>query len=152
MKNQIAWMSIALALSGCASIVSSTYEPVRITSKPSGAEYMIRNAKGQIIQTGKTPASIILKKSDGFFDGADYFVTYTKAGYQPGAAGINTKVSLWYALGNLTFGGPLGYLFVDPITGAMWTFGEEACDITLLPDYLRNYGRDDLSRADSSSD
>ena len=34
---------------------------------------------------------------------------------------IPYDVSGWYAGGNLFFGGLIGYLIVDPMTGAMWT-------------------------------
>jgi hypothetical protein len=37
----------------------------------------------------------------------------------------------WYLGGNLLFGGSIGYLIVDPVTGAMWTLAPEDINVTL---------------------
>ena len=44
-----------------------------------------------------------------------------KAGYRTSEVQISARIGGWYAFGNLLFGGLIGYLIVDPITGAMWT-------------------------------
>ena len=48
-------------------------------------------------------------------------MTFKKEGYVPYSAKIERGVDGWYILGNLFFGGLIGWLIVDPATGAMWT-------------------------------
>lgn len=124
---------LGLACSGCASIINSTSAPVAITSTPADAHFVIKNEDGREVHSGETPESVTLKKYNGYFDGADYTVTFTKPGYDPVTAQVNTTTSAAYALGNLVFGGLLGYLVVDPLSGAMWEFNPEELNVSLEP-------------------
>lgn len=108
-------------LSGCASIVSKSDYPVSISSQPEGAEISIKNREGESVFSGKTPTTINLKASAGFFKGENYAVTFKKEGYISHTAQIERGVDGWYIAGNLVFGGLVGWLIVDPATGAMWT-------------------------------
>ncbi|USD62145.1 hypothetical protein J4N45_05020 [Vibrio sp. SCSIO 43140] len=106
-------------LSGCATIVSKDTYPLNIASQPTQARYEIKNEDGTTIDQGTTPSTITLNASNGFFDGADYTITYTKDGFEPVTHTITSKVDGWY-VGNILFGGFIGLLIVDPATGAMW--------------------------------
>jgi len=122
MRNILSLMAIvALITSGCASIVSKSEYPVSISSDPAGVEIAIENREGYRIYEGKTPATITLKAGAGYFKGETYTVTFKADGYTPHSAQIQRDVDGWYILGNLVFGGLIGYLIVDPATGAMWT-------------------------------
>ncbi len=44
-----------------------------------------------------------------------------KEGYVKQVVSIESRVDGWYIVGNLFFGGLLGYLIIDPATGTMWT-------------------------------
>ncbi|MEW6291598.1 MAG: hypothetical protein AB1545_17315, partial [Thermodesulfobacteriota bacterium] len=44
---------------------------------------------------------------------------------------VESKANGWYILGNLLFGGLIGYLIVDPATGAMWNLTPDKIDTTL---------------------
>ncbi len=113
---------IAVAfLTGCASIVSKSDYPVNISSQPEGAEISIKNRVGENVFAGKTPTTINLKAGAGFFKGENYTVTFKKDGYTPHTAQIERSVDGWYIAGNFVFGGLIGWLIVDPATGAMWT-------------------------------
>lgn len=57
---------------------------------------------------------------------------FSKPGYAKHSAQIHRGLNGWYLFGNLFFGGLLGYLVVDPLTGAMWTLDEEV-EASLLP-------------------
>ena len=105
----------------CASIVSKSEYPVSISSKPEGADISIVNRAKENIFVGKTPTTVVLKAGAGFFKGEDYTVTFMKEGYTPHTAQIKRGVDGWYIAGNLFFGGLIGWLIVDPATGAMWT-------------------------------
>jgi hypothetical protein len=108
-------------LSGCASIVSKSDYPVSISSQPDGAEISIKNRAGESVFSGKTPTTINLKAGAGFFKGENYTVTFKREGYIPHTAQIERGVDGWYIAGNFVFGGLIGWLIVDPATGAMWT-------------------------------
>jgi hypothetical protein len=124
--------SIALALCGCASIVSKSNWPVTFSSNPSGARITITNEKnGQAIHVGETPASVVLKSGAGFFRSARYRVDYSKPGYTPTTAYLSPSINGWY-FGNLLFSGVIGFLIVDPATGAMFRLPAD-CAASLSP-------------------
>ncbi|KAA6209276.1 hypothetical protein [Avibacterium paragallinarum] len=120
---KVAFLSSALALTGRATIVSDSKYPVLIKSEPSGAEFTIKNAKGEIISRGTTPHTVILKAGDGYFKKAQYTITFRK-GKSISTVDVTPKVDGWY-IGNLLFGGLVGLLIVDPITGAMYKLPAE---------------------------
>lgn len=109
----------SVLLTSCASIVSKSNYPISINSVPSNAKITITDKKQQIIYTGNTPADLKLKASAGFFSKASYLVKYEKEGYEPKIVPINFKLDGWY-IGNILFGGFIGWLIVDPATGAMY--------------------------------
>lgn len=119
------------ACTGCASIVSKSNYPVNITSQPSDADITIVNKKGRVVYEGKTPTIVDLKAGAGFFQGQDYVVTFNKDGYETQTAQIERKLDNWYLFGNIAVGGFIGWLIVDPITGAMWVL--EDVNVNLQP-------------------
>ena len=110
---------------GCASIVSKSQYPVTITSQPSGASISVVDETGKTILKGTTPTTVTLAAGAGFFKGKDYTVTFTKPGYTQHTATLRRGLDAWYILGNIVFGGLIGWLVVDPITGAMWTLPDD---------------------------
>lgn len=94
--------------------------PVNINSQPDGAEITITDEAGNNVYTGTTPTTVTLKTKRGYFKGKDYTVTFKKSGYDSHSAVISRKADGWYIFGNLLFGGLVGWLIVDPVTGAMW--------------------------------
>ena len=46
---------------------------------------------------------------------------------------VDANVNGWYIAGNLVFGGLVGYLVVDPLTGAMWTLDTKDINVTMEP-------------------
>ena len=117
---------------GCASIISKSQYPVNINSNPDGAEITIADEAGNNVHTGNTPTSVTLKTKRGYFKGKDYTVTFKKAGYDSHSVVISRKTDGWYIWGNLLFGGLIGWIIVDPLTGAMWKLEEEV-SATLTP-------------------
>ena len=123
---------ITQLMCSCASIVSKSSYPVSITSEPSGADITIVDESGRTIVSDKTPTTVTLEAGGGYFKGKDYTVTFTKPGYAKHTAEIRRSVDGWYVIGNVVFGGLIGWLIVDPITGAMWTLPNEVT-ATLSP-------------------
>ena len=123
-------ISSILLLTGCASIVSKTSCPITINSSPSEAKISIKDKKGIEIYTGSTPATLKLKSGAGFFSKARYQVTFEKAGYEKKVVPVEFKLNGWY-WGNIIFGGPLGLLIIDPVSGAMFKLETEFLNETL---------------------
>lgn len=124
-------LSAAILLaSSCASIVSKSSYPITINSTPSEAKITITDRKGLETYKGNTPATIKLKASSGFFSKAQYQVKFEMDGYDEKIVPIHFKVDGWY-WGNLLFGGFIGFLIVDPATGAMYKIDTEFLNETL---------------------
>ncbi|POQ99807.1 hypothetical protein AU468_09990 [Alkalispirochaeta sphaeroplastigenens] len=122
---------LVLALSGCATVVSTAEYPVAITSRPTGAEFTIERRDGKIIHSGVTPSTVTLSSRAGFFRGERYTVKMQHPGHEPRVAEIDRRVSKWYIFGNLLWiwGGPVGWLVVDPASGAMWNLEDLHLDM-----------------------
>ncbi len=111
-------------LTSCATIVSKSDYPVSFTSDPSGAKVIITDLKtGKVIYEGTTPCTVTLKAKHGYFSPAKYAVTFKLPGYSPQTITLEASLDGWY-LGNFIFGGLIGLLVVDPLTGAMWKLPE----------------------------
>lgn len=130
MKHIIATSVAALFLSGCATIFDGSSQPVLIKSVPEAATISITNRAGEKIHTGTTPATVTLKRGAGYFKSENYTVKVEKEGYQPKEIQIKGSINGWY-VANLLFGGVIGLLIVDPITGAMYNLTPEAVTATL---------------------
>lgn len=128
-KNTIVSVSTMLTatifLSGCASIVSKSQYPVSINSYPDGATVTVMNKSGITVLKAKTPTTVTLKASRGFFQPESYTLTYEKDGYQKQITTISAGLDGWY-VGNIIFEGLIGILIVDPATGAMWRLDDNA--------------------------
>ncbi len=118
------------ALLGCATIVSKSESPVRISSAPDGATVTIVDRYGGAVFTGTTPATAVLKHGNGFFQRAIYTIRVEKPGYKQQQTVLQATVNGWY-FGNIIFGGFLGLLIVDPATGAMYTLPQTDVQLTL---------------------
>ena len=133
MKNRVLAFVVAstLLLNSCASIVSKSNYPISINSTPSDAKISITNKKGIEIYKGTTPANLKLKSGAGYFSKASYQVKFEKDGYETKIVPINFKLDGWY-IGNIIFGGVIGFLIVDPATGAMYKLDTEFVNETLV--------------------
>lgn len=135
MKGSFKALSAAVAfaaLTGCASIVSHSNWPVTIASTPEGANFTVTNQKsGQKIANGLTPSTITLPSSNGFFSAASYLIQFQKEGFESQSFTLQAGLNGWY-VGNIVFGGLIGWLIVDPATGAMWKL-EPNVNLSLTP-------------------
>jgi hypothetical protein len=126
MKSNTYALLIALFFcTSCASIVSKSKYPLFLTSTPDNGTVSITNKKGDEVFRGATPATAELKSGAGFFSGEHYKVTFQKDSFDPVVFDLKCKVDGWY-WGNLLFGGVLGFLIIDPATGAMYKLPETA--------------------------
>src|SRR2546422_5740455 len=127
----IALVLVALVATGCASIVKGSEQKVSFKSEPSEARVVITDVRaGKQIHVGSTPFTTSLKRGAGYFKKAKYSVTFEKPGYKTEAITLEGTPGGWYLGGNVIFGG-MGWLIVDPATGAMWTLEPGDVSVTL---------------------
>lgn len=122
MRLPIAFAAAATAalLSGCATILSGSTQTIAVNSEPDGASTTITNAAGEKVHVGTTPFTVTLKRGAGYFRPETYKVTFEKPGFAPREIEISGTLNGWY-IGNIVFGGLIGMIAVDPVTGAMFT-------------------------------
>lgn len=119
-------------LTGCASIVGRDSFPVTINSNPDGANILIKDENGVRMYSGITPTTVTLNAGEAYFHAKSYNITFSKPGYKEQFVELKAGLSGWY-FGNILFGGLIGLLIVDPISGKMWklknnVFGELSPD------------------------
>jgi hypothetical protein len=125
-------LMICLHFGACASIVSGGPKKVTVNTQPPGARITVYNKEGKVISTNQTPATLRLDRSHGYFQGEDYRIAIEKPGYRRTEVMVHATINGWY-FGNLAFGGILGMLVIDPLTGAMYTLEPDHIDQTLTP-------------------
>jgi uncharacterized protein YceK len=138
MKIYIRLLAIYFVLflfSGCATIIKGGGpQGVHFKSEPADAKLTVIDLRnGNVMANVKTPQVVLLPKGAGYFKYAKYNATFEKEGYDKKEVNLESDVSMWYVAGNLLFGGLIGYLIVDPATGAMWHFDPEQVSVLLNP-------------------
>jgi hypothetical protein len=121
LKHLVIASAAVLALSGCASIFNGKTQAVVVNSVPTGATASVMNRAGEQVHTGVTPVTLTLNRGAGYFVPENYTITLTKPGFDTKQITLSSTLSGWY-IGNILFGGLIGMLAVDPITGAMYSF------------------------------
>jgi hypothetical protein len=110
----------SLGLVSCATVMHSGPETVTITSEPSAAQVTITNLwTHQTVLQATTPAIASLARHAGYMQPARYQIVLEKPGYQSHVLRLEARVDERY-FGNFVAGGPIGFLVIDPLTGAMY--------------------------------
>lgn len=134
MRFGLAVFVSALAMvttSGCASVMASGPREIPIASQPAGAKVSIYNRSGMLVTSQTAPFTALLSPRHGFFQGQRYRVVFEMEGYEPAEVNLKSRVGPWY-LGNLVVG-PVGFLIIDPATGAMFRLEPDEVDQSLTP-------------------
>ena len=114
--------------------IAYSVQQVPILSSPRDAEVLILTDSGQLVQKGTTPMVAYLSRNFGYFQKPAYRVAIEKPGYHRKVYELEGRLNLtWYLGGNFLFGGLIGYLVVDPWTGAMWTLAPGEVNAILSP-------------------
>lgn len=121
---------LAISLAGCASIVDGGPRKVSVNSDPSDAKVTVFNKKGEEVFVQQTPAMFKLKRGAGYFKGASYHLVIEKEGFQKSEVDLKSTVNGWY-IANIFIGGIIGFLIVDPATGAMYTLSPKDVNVVL---------------------
>jgi len=123
-------LAAGTAVTGCATIVHSGPRAIPIASSPPGAKVSIYDRSNQLVMTNTTPFVAKLPVKFGYFKSQNYRLDFELPGHAPMSANIESSVSGWY-FGNLLFGGIIGMLIVDPLTGAMYNLKPEKIEQSL---------------------
>jgi hypothetical protein len=115
----IALVGACATLGACATIVHSGPRPVSVASTPAGAKVSIYDRDGNLVQTNTTPFLAQLPTKYRYFQGQTYRLVFEMPGHAGTEVKLGSSLSGWY-LGNVVFGGLIGLLIVDPMTGAMY--------------------------------
>lgn len=123
LKNIVSIGAAALFLAGCGTLnLKESAEEFHLRSVPSNAlVQVIDKSNGKVVASGKTPYRVSLPKRQDFFEGKNYQVRFQKEGFETKNVEVKSEFSRYYGLGNLLSTGPIGWVLVDPGTGAMWT-------------------------------
>lgn len=123
---------VLILCASCATIVSKSVYNVHLNSSPDQAYVQVFDRQGREVFNGNTPTQVSLKSGAGYFKRAEYTVKYSKPGYLSKEVMIRSDLNGWY-IGNLVFGGLIGFLIVDPATGAMYRLDHTDLNETLAP-------------------
>lgn len=118
-------LSMMVYFNGCATIIKGGSQTIPLTSSPDGAEVTVYNSSNTVLYKGTTPTQITIEKGKGYFKKEMLRIVVEKQGYQTRDISLTPSASGWYIGGNLLIGGLIGWLIVDPLTGAMWHFDEQ---------------------------
>ncbi len=105
---------------GCATIIKGTRQSVSVFATPADAKVTIYDGSGSVVTSQAPPVTVSLPRGRGYFSSGEYRVQIEKPGYTPAVITISGSLNGWYIVGNLFIGGLIGWLVVDPLTGAMW--------------------------------
>jgi hypothetical protein len=128
----MATMGAFAALTGCATIVHGGPRAISVGSSPSGAKVSIYDRSNVLVQTNTTPFVAQLNTKYGYFKGQTYRLVFELPEHATAEVKLNSSLSGWY-FGNLIFGGLIGMLIVDPLTGAMYNLTPEKIEQPLSP-------------------
>jgi len=94
-------------------------QSVSVESKPTGAEVIIYDSRGEIVLKDKTPCTAsLLRQAHEWVHAANYVVLVRKEGYAPVQVPLTGCINRAYYANIMNAG--IGYI-VDPMTGCMWT-------------------------------
>ncbi len=122
----------ALLAGGCASIIHGGPRMISVASQPQGAKATISKESGELVSVNTTPFTVTLDPKKGYFKGQPYNIRLELPGYKSAEIAITPQVSGWY-WGNILFGGLIGMLAVDPVTGSMYNLSPEKIEQQLTP-------------------
>lgn len=135
----------SLSLASCASMFGKSSYPLYISAQPTGADINITDQKGQTVYDGQSPATVMLKSSSDYLKSATYNVAISYPGYKAQNITVTSKINGWY-WANIAFGGLIGMLIVDPLTGAMYKLDNTRINVVLQEETQnRNLSENELN-------
>jgi hypothetical protein len=138
MSNKLLIKTLALVvifgsaafMSGCATIIHSGPRAIPVASTPPGAKVSIYDRDNKLVLTNTTPFVAQLNTKYAYFKAQSYRLVFEMPGHASTEVRLDSTLSGWY-WGNFAFGGLLGMLVVDPLTGAMYNLTPEKVETPL---------------------
>jgi len=114
-------LALMLFTTSCATVFARE-NGVNVTSRPSGKTVKVTDENGLHVKTGRTPFTMELQPSDGYFDRMSYtFESGNQAIVK--SPGVN-----WVTGINLLFFPVLGGLVIDPLSGQTFHWSDVDLD------------------------
>jgi len=120
----VAMIGACTVMTGCATIVHSGPRAISVASTPPGAKVSVYDRSNTLVQTNATPFVAQLNTKYSYFKAQTYRLVFEMPAHATAEVNLNSSLSGWY-FGNLVFGGLIGMLIVDPLTGAMYNLKPE---------------------------
>ena len=123
----VAALTLALAVSGCGTIIKGGKQDIEIRTPAPDAEVTVKSFKGRDVYQGP-PGRVQLAREDS------YTVTVTAPGYRERKVTITKSMSGW-VFGNLIWVIPILWgvgVAVDAASGGLWTLGDDEVDVPLV--------------------
>jgi hypothetical protein len=115
-----------IPLMACATIMKGSDQKIAFQSTPTGAKVSVFDGAGMLVGDGTTPVTLPLKKGASYFQAAKYRVVFEAPGHAPKEVWLTGSINGgWYIVGNFFVGGLIGWLIIDPLTGAMWNLSPD---------------------------
>src|SRR4029077_20474981 len=109
---------------GSATIVHSGPRMISVASTPAGARVSVYDRDNKLVETNTTPFLASLPTKYRYFQGQTCRLVFEMSGHATSEVRLESFLSGWY-LGNIVFGGLIGMLIVDRVTGAMYNLTPE---------------------------
>lgn len=126
-------VAAAATVSGCASIVHAGPRVIPVDSSPQGATVTIYDRDNRKVMQKTTPFVAELRPKYRYFGGQTYRFVFELSGHEKVERIVDSELSGWY-FGNIVFGGLIGALIVDPLTGAMFNLAPEKIEQVMTPE------------------
>ena len=108
------------SLLACASIVDGgSTKPITITSEVLGQKFVVPIQTGMLFKQVSHLRKINLPRSGDQWAEKVYYKVSLEG--SDNAQNVQSEITGWYLAGNFVFGGLIGYLVVDPLSGSMYT-------------------------------
>ena len=114
---------LILLNTGCASLLGQSSWPVYVDSVNGDCDFVVRNKYGLEVHSATTPKLLRLASGIGFFEKADYTLTFIRPDLSDFEIKLPAKINPWY-YANIPVANVIGLGLVDPATGAMWSLPE----------------------------
>jgi hypothetical protein len=129
-SSLLAACGACLVLTGCATIVHGGPRSIPVASSPPGAKVSIYDRSNTLVMTNTTPFVAQLPPGYKYFKGQSYRLVFEMPAHASAEVKLYSTVSGWY-FANIVFGGLIGMLIVDPITGAMFNLQPDKIEQSL---------------------
>jgi hypothetical protein len=123
LQNLLVCLAIAVATTGCATIMAGGPDRVNVNSNPPGANVFLDD---QLV--GQTPMVVTLDR-----DKSRGLIRIEQAGFQPVVMQRSKQINGWF-WANLCFGGVIG-IVVDLVTGDVKRFDDSPIAVGMTPAY-----------------